>query len=52
MPGAQFVVYECAGHALILERPEGGDRILAFLAESEGLDVNCLHSADDSRAPR
>jgi 3-oxoadipate enol-lactonase len=35
IPGAQFVVYEGAGHALFLERPEGGERILAFLAESE-----------------
>jgi pimeloyl-ACP methyl ester carboxylesterase len=30
IPGAQFVVYEGAGHALFLERPEGGERILAF----------------------
>jgi 3-oxoadipate enol-lactonase len=35
IPGAQFVVYEGAGHALFLERPEGGERILTFLAESE-----------------
>jgi pimeloyl-ACP methyl ester carboxylesterase len=36
IPGAQFVVHEGAGHALVLERPEeSSERILAFLAESE-----------------
>jgi pimeloyl-ACP methyl ester carboxylesterase len=36
IPGAQFVVHEGAGHALVLERPEeSGERIHAFLAECE-----------------
>ena len=35
IPGAEFVAYEGAGHALFLERPEGGETILAFLAEHE-----------------
>jgi len=40
IPDAQFVAYEGAGHALILERPEEGrERVLAFLAESEARSV-------------
>jgi 3-oxoadipate enol-lactonase len=40
IPDAQFVAYEGAGHALILERPEEGrERVLAFLAESEARAV-------------
>jgi 3-oxoadipate enol-lactonase len=36
IPDAQFVAYEGAGHALILERPEEGrERVLAFLEEAD-----------------
>ena len=36
IPGAQFVVHDGAGHALVLERAEeSAERILAFLAECE-----------------
>jgi pimeloyl-ACP methyl ester carboxylesterase len=36
IPGAQLVVHEGAGHALILERPEEGrESVLRFLDESE-----------------
>ena len=38
--GAQFVVYPGAGHALLLERPEGAERVLAFLAECDARRVN------------
>jgi 3-oxoadipate enol-lactonase len=39
--GAEFVGYEGAGHAMLLERPdEGAERIIAFLAKSEGLPTS------------
>lgn len=40
IPGAQLVVHEGAGHAIILERPEEcRESVLAFLAESEERSV-------------
>ena len=40
IPDAQFVAYDGAGHALILERPEEArERVLTFLAESEARSV-------------
>jgi pimeloyl-ACP methyl ester carboxylesterase len=40
IPGAQLVVHEGAGHALVLERPEEcRESILAFLGECEARSV-------------